>query len=440
MKTQEKKCSSKEHLENDAISYCQICKLYMCNKCENMHAKLFPNHCAYNLNKDIKEIFTGICNEENHLNQLEYYCKNHNILCCAACISKIKGKGYGQHTDCNVCFIEEIKDQKQNKLKNNIKNLEELSNTLIQSINELKKILEKIDSNKEALKMKIQKIFTKIRNALNDREDELLSEIDKKFDNLFFNKEFIKEGETLPNKIKISIENGKKIDNEWNNDKLNMMIHHCINIENNIDDMNKINEKINKYNSVNIDIKFTPENDDEINQFIEKIKNFGNIYKNEIDWIDSKIVNSLNEKEKLKMLIFSNNSISSKILYRLSRDGESINTFHKLCDNINNNLIIIETENNKIFRCYCTWIWDTSGNDLYINNEKDLFSLTKNQIFYEQKLRVHKGCGDHGPYIYEKFYFNKTMKICQILNSQFIDNTGNINIKEVEIYQIEKKK
>ncbi len=140
--------------------------------------------------------------------------------------------------------------------------------------------------------MKIQKIFTKIRNALNDREDELLSEIDKKFDTLFFDKEFIKEGESLPNKIKISIENGKKIDNEWNNDNLNMMIHHCINIENNIDDMNKINEKINIYNSVNLDIRFSPENDDEINQFIEKIKNFGNINKNENNWIDSKIVNS----------------------------------------------------------------------------------------------------------------------------------------------------
>ena len=48
------------------------------------------------------------------------FCKNHNTLCCAACISKIQSKGNGKHKNCDVCNIEEIKDEKKNTLKNNI--------------------------------------------------------------------------------------------------------------------------------------------------------------------------------------------------------------------------------------------------------------------------------------------------------------------------------
>ena len=57
--------------------------------------------------------------------------------------------------------------------------------------------------------MEIQKVFTKLRNSLNDREDELLSDVDKSFDELFLNENVIKESEKLPNKIKVSLEKGK---------------------------------------------------------------------------------------------------------------------------------------------------------------------------------------------------------------------------------------
>ena len=119
----QKKCSSKEHLEIDAIIYCQLCKKYMCNKCEKMHSYLFPEHHTLNLNEDIKYIFTGYCKEENHPIKLEYYCKNHNQLCCLACLCKIKGEGNGQHFNCDVCLIKEIKEEKMNKLDENIRYL-----------------------------------------------------------------------------------------------------------------------------------------------------------------------------------------------------------------------------------------------------------------------------------------------------------------------------
>ena len=44
MESKKKKCSFSEHKELDAISYCQKCKIYMCNKCNTHHIGLFENH------------------------------------------------------------------------------------------------------------------------------------------------------------------------------------------------------------------------------------------------------------------------------------------------------------------------------------------------------------------------------------------------------------
>ena len=54
-----------------------------------------------------------------------------------------------------------------------MKLLEELSNNINESINKIKIIYEKINKEKEELKLKIQKIFTNIRNEINNREDQL---------------------------------------------------------------------------------------------------------------------------------------------------------------------------------------------------------------------------------------------------------------------------
>ena len=187
------KCSFKDHKEIPAITYCDQCKIYMCFKCAEYHKGLLEKHHSYGLDTNIKEIFTGFCKEENHTNELEYFCKTHNKLCCIACITKIKGEGKGQHTDCEVCFIKDIKEEKKKKLKENIHYLENLSITLDKSINDLKTIYKNINKNKEDIKIKIQKLFTKIRNILNKREDHLLLKVNQLFENFYFNKDIIKE-------------------------------------------------------------------------------------------------------------------------------------------------------------------------------------------------------------------------------------------------------
>jgi len=244
----------------------------------NHHTEILENHHIYNIDKNIEEIFTGICKEKNHKKELEFFCKTHNKLCCVACISKIKRKGNGQHTDCNICNIEEIKEEKKNKLNENTKFLEEISNIIDKSINELKKIFQKTNEDKQKIKMDASKIFTKIRNIINEREDEILLEIDNKFDSLYFKEEIIKQSEKLPKKIKISLEKGKLINNDWeNNDNLSFKINDCLEIENNIQSIKKINEKIQDCSSKTRVFKFFPENENKLDEFLKIIKTFGEI-------------------------------------------------------------------------------------------------------------------------------------------------------------------
>ena len=119
----------------------------------------------------------------------------------------------------------------------------------------MEELFKKIEKDKEDLKIKIQKIFTKIRNTISDREEQLLIEIDNIFNGKYFNEDIIKKGEKLPKQIKSSIEKGKLIDKEWDNNNLHSYINDCINIENHIKDINKIKKNYLLDIFVNIMIK-----------------------------------------------------------------------------------------------------------------------------------------------------------------------------------------
>ena len=59
-----KKCTSKEHNEANAISFCQICDIYLCNKCEKIHRNLCSHHIKYNISYKRGEVFNGNCQEK----------------------------------------------------------------------------------------------------------------------------------------------------------------------------------------------------------------------------------------------------------------------------------------------------------------------------------------------------------------------------------------
>ena len=176
---------------------------------------------------------------------------------------------------------------KKKNLPNNIKNLENLSNLFKSLVNDLKKIIEEIDDNKEKVKKEIQEIFTKIRSELNNREDQLLNEVDNIFENKFNieNINNILKDKKYPDKIKLFIEKGKMTEKEWDkNENKIFLINDCINIEKSIEKLNTINSNLEKYKSQDKKLKFFSQPDDIINL----IKKLGSFYNKKI--INKKLI------------------------------------------------------------------------------------------------------------------------------------------------------
>ena len=199
--------------------------------------------------------------------------------------------------------MEDIKDTKKEKLNENIKILEDLSKNLDSSIAQLKKLFEEINDNKEKLKIKIQIIFTELRNKINKREDVLLSNIDKKFKKSYFSEDFLKKSIALPNEVKLILEKGKQISKDWekNNNKLNSLINDCINIENNITRINIINNKIKKNNSRKNEIKFYIDETDIGN--IDELEYYGNLIYSNLKYFFKECPKDIDDNKKYEIFI-----------------------------------------------------------------------------------------------------------------------------------------
>ena len=125
--------------------------------------------------------------------------------------------------------------------------MNELNKDMNIKIEELKNIIEKTEEEKEKLKEKIQKIFTQIRSSINEREDQLLLYVDKKYDRYYIKKDLHKEGMDLPKIIKTNLEKAKLINKDWEKNKLSFLINDCTNIENSMQKIKKINRKLFNY-------------------------------------------------------------------------------------------------------------------------------------------------------------------------------------------------
>ena len=459
MENKKKNSSFNEHKDIEAISYCFKCQTFLCNKCTNYHKGLFEKHPLNNLDKIKGETFTGFCQEENHNVKLDYYCKIHNKLCCAFCICKIKGNGNGQHNDCDICFINDIKEEKKSKLKDNIKSLEELSNKLDESIKNLKIIFEKIIEDKEKIKIDIQKIFTKLRTELNNREDKLLSEVDNYFDNNYCSEDILKKLDKLPTKIKTSLEKGKSIENEWDdNDKLNNLIYDCINIENNLKDINLINNSLIKYNfneNNMINCKFNGN----VDKFVTQIKNFGSLSNfSFLQNFDSLILNNSNDNLKYFNLLDKNIKISKlNLIYRSSRDELNYLSIVNKINNKSNLIFLFLTGSDRIFGAFIKTKLeniDLKGSRKYYRDEEAFsFSLNNNKIYkilipeyaiafdkYNYILIGNNG-NRNGFFISgngNTIYDNDLINVIKIYDfSEKLELTeGNDNLKELEIFEV----
>ena len=418
MEERKEKCSSLEHKQINANSFCYECNKYLCKKCEILHSKSSMNHKILKVNEKNNDIFLEFCKEEKHNLELSFFCKTHNILCCPACINKKDTKECGAHKDCDVCQLNEIKNSKLNELQSNIKLLEDLSNSLIKSLETMNQLFSKIKKDKEEFKFKIQKIFTKLRNELNNREDLLLSEIDKQFDNFYCKENFMESIEKLPQRTKKTLEKAKSINT--NNNKLSSLINDCLNIENNIKDINEINkirEKCMNSSNINLNIYTNEE------ELLSKIKNFGEIKISISTAYDLECYLNLTDEKRLMEIKDYNSPFSSSWTMPNGTQTDLQSMIFQYISNkkvkllINNEQDLIDKkkfDKDDLFINFLLYIYT----DHKINNFNTKIKDIKNSIYELTKLPI-----DIYNFFYkgEKLDNEKTLKDYKIENKSIID-------------------
>ena len=161
---------------------------------------------------------------------------------------------------------------------------------------------------------------------------------------------------------------------------MSSIINDCINIEDNIKNINLINDNIKKC-KLNQDrnIQFDTENE-HFNNYIKSTKSLGHIY--DIFNIDSLILKNKDELNKFYNLISNKIKINNiKLLYRSSRDGLKLDDLKNKINNKSNLIFLFLTWNSKIFSSFIK-IKIEAKHDIFIKDENAfVFILNNNKIY-----------------------------------------------------------
>ena len=162
---------------------------------------------------------------------------------------------------------------------------------------------------------------------------------------------------------------------------------------------------------------------------------------------NSKIISNDREKDLSirKWINPIRNNFKFELLFRMSRDGNQSSTYNQKCDNKENLLTLIETDNNIKFGGFASKSWGIE--DQFIDNTF-MFSLNKMKKYerLNNDKSMHNG-SSYGPVFGNAWdiYIKSTMTSgCEQYNNSSvffkqyeITNNGSFNVKEMEIFQIE---
>ena len=158
------------------------------------------------------------------------------------------------------------------------------------------------------------------------------------------------------------------------------------------------------------------------------------------------LINRLNLVEQFRR---KKNFFEFNLLYRGTRDGDDSIIFHKLCDDKENILVLIETTKRRKFGGFCSIGYKSNG-DSQIDNSAFIFSLDKLKIYNVIKNKTavfwnsNYGAMFAGSIssVSNKFFYKECFanrkNIYYQMSEDFEYNGGEqaYRIKEIEVYQI----
>ena len=221
-------------------------------------------------------------------------------------------------------------------------------------------------------------------------------------------------------------------------------------------DKDKINELYTIIENYHKENEMLKKEIDEIKLFINELKKEKEREKNKLSLtnFESLIVKDEKKINVLKNWIDSSEKkLETELLYRLSKDGESIATFHQLCDNKGPTISIFEKTDGTVIGIYSPLSFDTSYNNFKQDMNTFIFNLDNLTKFEKINSDGSIYCKDtFGPYV---SYFGmwdgsvKNMKQCYYNPSptkNYFKNGDNIipndknkitfDLKEVEIWKV----
>ena len=172
---------------------------------------------------------------------------------------------------------------------------------------------------------------------------------------------------------------------------------------------------------------------------------------NIINNLESEIIrDNISENILLKNWIDSKKKINSHLLYRMTKDGDSFKIFHKLCDNIKPNLILVKSKKGKKFGGFTFENWESCNEGIWKKDNKCfLFSLDKKKRFFQKDINNNDNIyclNIFGPcFSYDLAFKCRNMKKCTswgnmtyLNNKDLAENdNNNFDVEEVEVFKIE---
>ena len=193
---------------------------------------------------------------------------------------------------------------------------------------------------------------------------------------------------------------------------------------------------------------------------LKKINEKTSIFmKSKITFIDFKTINSIKAIDFILDYIRQNDTNfifnNLKLLYRGSRDGDKTKICHQLCDNKNNILIIIQSDNGYTFGGYSKIGFKTDNNqgNYLIDNNSFLFSMNLRKIYPSIKDKTvicHIGdqfglCFNSSLIFYDNYMTTGNNVIYPQIKNKFngLENEYEMNggknsflVKELEVFQL----